>query len=51
MMCFRNLGAEYTRVKTKREFWQVHDRYDRLVQETYWCNEFKQRIPGTGYRG
>jgi len=51
MMCFRNLKAEYRRVKTKDEFWSVHDRYDRLVQEIHWCEEFAKRIPGTGYRG
>jgi Family of unknown function (DUF6304) len=51
MMCFRNLKAEYLNVKTKGEFWSVHDRYDRMVQETYLCPEFERRIPGTGYRG
>ncbi len=51
MMCFRNLKAEYLRVSTKDEFWSVHDRYDRLVQETYLCSEFQRRVPGSGYRG
>jgi hypothetical protein len=51
MMCFRNLKTEYLNVKTKREFWSVHGRQDRFVQETYLCPEFERRVPGTGYRG
>jgi hypothetical protein len=51
MMCFRNLKAEYLKVTTKQEFWSVHNRYDRMVQETYLCPEFERRTPGTGYRG
>lgn len=51
MMCFRNLKQEYLRVTSKEEFWPVHDRYDRLVQETFLCDDFKRRIPCTGYRG
>jgi hypothetical protein len=51
MMCFRNLKDEYTKVTSKAEFWSVHDRYDRLVQEIYLCSDFKRRVPGTGYRG
>lgn len=51
MMCFRNLKAEYLKVATKAEFWSIHGRQDRFVQETYICPEFERRIPGTGYRG
>ncbi len=51
MMCFRNLKQEYLKVKSKDDFWSVHDRYERSVQETYVCPEFERRIPGTGYRG
>jgi hypothetical protein len=51
MMCFRNLKTEYLRVTTKKEFWSVHGRQDRFVQETDLCPEFERRIPGTGYRG
>ena len=51
MTCFRNLKAEYLKVTTKKEFWSVHGRQDRFVQETYLCPEFERRIPGTGYRG
>lgn len=51
MLCFRNLKAEYLRVRSKTEFWEIHGREDRLVQETYLCPEFAVRVPGTGYRG
>ena len=51
MMCFRNIREEYRRVRGKADFWSVHDRYDRLVQETYLCPVFERRVPGTGYRG
>lgn len=51
MMCFRNLKAEYLQVTSKQEFWSVHGRQDRFVQETHLCPEIERRIPGTGYRG
>jgi len=51
MMCFKNLKTEYLTVRTKDDFWAVHDRYDRMVQETYLCSEFQRRIVGIGYRG
>jgi hypothetical protein len=51
MMCFRNIKQEYLKVKTKEDFWSIHSRQDRFVQETYLCREFERRIPGTGYRG
>ncbi len=51
MMCFRNIKAEYIKVKSKKDFWSVYKREDRWVQETYLCSEFERRIPGTGYRG
>lgn len=51
MMCFRNLKSEYLQVHTKVDFWSVHDRAERRVQETYHCPEFERRRPGTGYRG
>jgi hypothetical protein len=51
MMCFRNLKQEYNKVRTKKDFWKIHDRYDRFVQETFICDEFERRVPGSGYRG
>ena len=51
MMCFRNIKDEYLKVKSKDDFWGVHDKFERKVQETYLCKEFKRRVPGKGYRG
>jgi hypothetical protein len=51
MMCFRNLKQEYLQVKSKQDFWGVANRFERLVQETWLCDEFERRVPGTGYRG
>ena len=51
MMCFRNIKEEYNKVHSKEDFWKVYDRYDRIVQETFVCDEFECRVSGTGYRG
>jgi len=51
MLCFRNIKEEYLRVTSKAEFWAVHGRQDRQVQETFLCEQFQLRIAGTGYRG
>lgn len=51
MMCFRNVKDDYLAVISKDTFWDVHDHYDRQVQETYLCDDFKRRVAGTGYRG
>lgn len=51
MMCFRNLKQEYLQVKSKADFFHVHDRFERQVQETWLCEEFERRVPNTGYRG
>ncbi|MGK0291332.1 MAG: hypothetical protein ACI86H_002799, partial [bacterium] len=42
---------EYLKVKNKDDFWSVHDRFDRMVQETYLCPDFQKRVQGTGYQG
>lgn len=51
MMCFKNRKSEYLKVKSKRDFFLIHDQFERFVQEPYLCGEFERRIPGTGYRG
>jgi hypothetical protein len=51
MLCFRNIKDEYLRVTSKEEFWAVYGREERQVQETYLCEQFMLRTPGTGYRG
>jgi hypothetical protein len=51
LLCFRNIKEEYVRVRSKAEFWSVHGREERQVQETYLCGDFTRRVAGTGYRG
>lgn len=51
MFCFRDMKAEYLKVKGKDQFWPVHELCKRFVQETFLCSEFERRVPGTGYRG
>jgi len=51
MLCFRNFKDEYLRVASKNEFWALHGRHERPVQETCLCGQFARRVPGTGYRG
>lgn len=51
MLCFRNIKQEYLPVTSKQEYWAVHGRQERQVQETFLCHEFIRRRPGTGYRG
>ena len=51
MYCYRNIKSEYLKVKTKQDFFQILQKAERSVQETYLCEEFERRVPGTGYRG
>jgi len=51
MMCFREIKDEYLAVKTKLDFLHIAAKMTENVQETYFCNEFMKRKPGTGYRG
>lgn len=51
MMCFKNRKSEYLKVKSKLDFFSIHDQFERFVQETYLCDEFERRVSGTGYRG
>ncbi len=51
MMCFKNLKSEYQKVKSKQDFWSIHDKHSGFVQETFLCEEFERRLPGSGYRG
>ncbi len=51
MMCFRDNKEAYLSVKSKSDFLEIDRTMSGLVQETYICNEFEKRIPGTGYRG
>jgi hypothetical protein len=51
MLCFKNIKEEYLKVQNKDEYMDIMDNNDRRVQETFLCNEFKERETGTGYRG
>jgi len=51
MQCFREKKAEYLKAKNKMEYVALADEGFIAVQETYYCDEYKQRIKNTGYRG
>lgn len=51
MACFRNSKEEYLRIKSKYELFDLWSRNAGRVQETFLCQEFEKRHPGTGYRG
>ncbi len=51
--CFRDVGAEYVRVRGGLEmmtFMKTHPETE-IVHELHVCDRFQPRIPGTGYRG
>jgi hypothetical protein len=49
MRCHRDAKEQYLAVRSKRDYWSVPVTED--VLETYLCQEYQRRIPGTGYRG
>lgn len=51
LACFRNKKQEYLAINNKYELMKLWSTHIEDVQETYWCPEFEQRKPGTGYRG
>jgi len=51
LACFRDIKTEYAQVKSKAGIFEVWNRMTEYVQETYLCEQFAQRVPGTGYRG
>lgn len=51
MLCFKNMKKEYLAVKDKDEFMEIMDSFDQQVQETYYCQDYEERLEGTGYRG
>jgi hypothetical protein len=50
LMCFRKMKSEYLAATTKNEWFTLGERAER-TQETFLCQEFVRRRPGTGYRG
>lgn len=51
MICFRTKKLEYLEIKNKHSFRLLSGTVSDRVQETYLCDEFEIRKPGTGYRG
>ncbi len=49
MQCHRDAKTQYLAVRTKADYWGVPVTED--VPETYLCDEYERRVPGTGYRG
>jgi hypothetical protein len=47
--CHRGAKEQYLAVRSKAEYWPVP--VTEEVPETYLCEEYQRRIPGTGYRG
>jgi hypothetical protein len=51
LACFRDAKEEYNRAHGKAGIFSVWNRMTEYVQETYLCDEYRLRAPGTGYRG
>lgn len=51
MQCFREKKEAYLNANNKMDYISLADEGFIVVQETYLCDEFKQRIKNTGYRG
>jgi Family of unknown function (DUF6304) len=49
MHCHRDAKTQYLAVRSKADYWSVPVTED--VPETYLCDEYARRVPGTGYRG
>jgi hypothetical protein len=47
--CHRGAKDQYLAVRAKAGYWSVP--VTEEVPETYLCNEYQRRVPGTGYRG
>jgi Family of unknown function (DUF6304) len=51
MACFRNNKRAYRAVDGKQALFDLWDDNAGLVQETFCCEDWAPRTPGTGYRG
>lgn len=47
--CHRGAKEQYLAVQSKADYWPVPTTEE--APETYLCEEYQRRIPGTGYRG
>ena len=51
LACFRDAKDEYLASEGKQGLFAIWNRHTDFVQETFLCNEYRARAPGTGYRG
>jgi hypothetical protein len=51
LACFRGNKRGYLGVRDKEQLFAIWDTRTEMVEETYLCDEFAPRVPGTGYRG
>ena len=51
MLCFKNIKEAYSIVEGKDKYMEIMDDFDRLVPESYSCEEFEERPKNSGYRG
>jgi hypothetical protein len=52
LQCFRHDKAGYRAVAGKVDLFRLMEKASApCVQETWRCEEFEERAPGTGYRG
>jgi hypothetical protein len=51
MSCYKNIKDRYLKVQDKYEYMEIMNNYDRMVSETFYCDDFETRRDGTGYRG
>lgn len=49
MFCHREAKERYLAVRSKADYWSVP--ITEEVIETYVCDQYTRRVPGTGYRG
>ncbi len=49
MFCHRDAKEQYLAVRSKNDYWSVPVAEE--VMETYVCEEWANRVSGTGYRG
>jgi hypothetical protein len=47
--CHRDARDQYLNIRSKADYWPVP--VTEEVPETYLCDQYQPRIPGTGYRG
>lgn len=51
LACFRDNKQHYLAARGKQQIMKLWKTRTEFVQETYHCDEFERRMPGTGYRG